>query len=312
MTEESFFLTFHSNKYPICTQFNGIDKCSKQLYKDLVFSSDHTHIVNSDVSDVVFQSLINYMNNGTLPQITKENYLEYLMINEEFQILTEFIKKSEEEFGTDFKCIVQLNDIKINQDNSFLENQISKNLDLYLKQQFNQMKNLPFNCLCNIFNNPERKLEDQELAYQFIKDKSKDDPNLFVLLKSLEGDKLSRDSQIECERERVERFDFCPNNLSILSFKEHQEQLYQSIKSIKEELNSLKISQKQNLEIISNQNQEIVDLKDIVAQLKTSLQDKDSCYLSYFGEKQGNYPYASLHVEANKETKHESKHQFYC
>lgn len=76
--------------------------------------------------------------------------------------------------------------------------------------------------------------------------------------------------------------------------------IYDVIESLQAEVVSLK---KQTEEISSCYKTEIDDLKEIVNQMKSSFQEKESCQLSYFGPKQGNYPYASWHVEANKETR---------
>lgn len=169
MEEKSFILKFQSNDYQIPPRFHGIYQCSPQVYNDLVFSSNHTHIVSSIVKEEIFQSLINFITKGIPPRIKKENFIEYLKINEEFQLLTDFIKKSEEEFGTDFQCLIQLCEISNEQDNSLSETYIARNLDSYLKNYMDEMMKLPVNNLYNIFNNQQRKLNDHELAYQFIK-----------------------------------------------------------------------------------------------------------------------------------------------
>ena len=125
--ERNFIPTF------IPGQFHGIDMCSEQVYNDFAFSPNHTHYVSSNISDEVFQSLVYYMINGIPPQITKDNFVDYLKINDEFNLLKNFIKKTEDEFGVDLKCIIQLSDTKSKQDNKVLEIYIAKNLDYCLQ-----------------------------------------------------------------------------------------------------------------------------------------------------------------------------------
>lgn len=79
-----------------------------------------------------------------------------------------------------------------------------------------------------------------------------------------------------------------------------QVNIYDAIESLQAEVNSLK---KQNEEIIPIYKKEIDDLKELINQMKNEFQEKESCQLTYFGPNQGNYPYACLHAEANKETR---------
>lgn len=337
MSVNKFILERNSIPTIIPGRFHGIDICSEQVYSDFAFTPNHTHYISSEISDEVFQSLVDYMINGIPPQITKENFADYLKINDEFNLFKDFIKKTEDEFGVDLKCIIQLSDTKSKQDNKVLEIYIAKNLDYCLKNYEKDMMKIPINNLYNIFNNSQRKLDDHELAYQFIKEASKLKSDFYILLPFLDGDKLKRDSQIEIENKKNEGLNFLPKNVSVLSLKEHQDDIYAMIHSLQNEMNSLKNSlkqneeimaiqkkeiidlknslqekekmqnemnslkdsQKQNEQIIIDQNKEICELKDIVVHLKNSLQEKDSCYLSYFGEKLGNYPYATFHVKAN-------------
>ena len=106
-----------------------------------------------------------------------------------------------------------------NSDISESEKYISEHLDEYLLKYPNQMYTIPITSLCNIFFSKTRKLDDENLAYKFIKKqlKTDDDTNgqnidhsLFVLLKSLDSNKLNEEAFKDCISKQDEHFGFIP------------------------------------------------------------------------------------------------------
>ena len=131
-------------------------------------------------------------------KLTAEVYSDFNQLTNEFNITKKFITLDQLNPLDKIKYIVECK-IKL-KDKTYFENEISKNLDFYLDKYARELNFLPIESLYNIFYNKDRKLISQEKAYRFITKtliKDNDDKNedsLYILLKSIDGDKLFNES----------------------------------------------------------------------------------------------------------------------
>ena len=171
-----------------------------------------------NVSEEVFQQIIDYLNNNQEPDINNANIVDHIVLKSEFNLFATLIKnKIKKENILDI-----YNDKRIT-DKEEIENKIAENLDFHIKNDQEKMCNINVQSLCNIFRNPGKKLENHEDAYQFIKKVSAKEPKYFILLNYINGAELSQDSQIECIEKQKERFGYCPEMDWIKILKQEQE-----------------------------------------------------------------------------------------
>lgn len=95
------------------------------------------------------------------------------------------------------------------------------------------MCKVPIPSLYNIFYNKNRVLKDHEKAYQFIV--SNNNPNFFILIKSLDSTKLSESILKESISNQDEHFGFIPNN-SFYTLKEEAETLKKENDQLKKQV----------------------------------------------------------------------------
>ena len=163
----TFELLLNYKSFPIQSKFDRLTKVSSNVYNQLIFNNPHQYIIESDVSENVLRSFINYWINEEMPTITIHNFYEYYNLSQEFGLLTEILEKKKEHFGEDLEFYYGL----LKEDNLYQSeyiDQISKNLDEYLGHYGNDMMKLPIHILLNIFNHKERKLTNHNLAYNLI------------------------------------------------------------------------------------------------------------------------------------------------
>lgn len=75
------------------------------------------------------------------------------------------------------------------------------NLDHYLTNHANDMKQIQMDSLCNIFNHQSRNLNDHDLAYHFIIDAAVNDgkKEFFALLQYIDSEKMvSHENRRDC------------------------------------------------------------------------------------------------------------------
>ena len=121
MTSISLIL---NGKPYVIANLRSLNKLKDDLYNTLVLN--HQYQVKSIVSEDVFQSFVDYLVNDTIPDIQKDNFHEYVLLNDEFEILSQIITDKEEELCNEINYV----DILLNypnQDDSYYEERISKN-----------------------------------------------------------------------------------------------------------------------------------------------------------------------------------------
>ena len=200
MEQSTFQLLLNSKQFPIPSQFDRLPKVSSKVYHSLVFDSLHQYYVESNVSEDVFQSFLDYWIKEEVPNISINNFYEYYNLSQEFNLLTDIIRKKKEEFGSDLQFFNGLKEQDKNNCRSDYERQISENLDNYLDQYGTEMMKLPIQTLFNIFNHSQRNFTKHDLAYNLIKIEYKlsNDPNIFILLSALDATKLSQENLEDC------------------------------------------------------------------------------------------------------------------
>lgn len=169
--------------------------------------------VQSHVSNDTFESFLNSWKNDEPPHITDDNFYEYYQLDNEFGIFTDFINQPQFKQFTDLSMLIKSKNYK-NFDRSFIEKKVTSDLNNYLTNSANCLKQVPINSLYNIFNHPDRSSIDHDLAYHFIVDAASDGKECFyVLLESLDSDKMK---SIENQRDSIVNFrkhhNFAPQN----------------------------------------------------------------------------------------------------
>lgn len=182
--------------YGIIGRFKHFNDIKQNISNSLISGSFQYH-VNSDVSEEVFQSFINYLEKDEIPDIQFNNINEYRQLSQEFGILSEKLDQKTKEFG-EFK--VNLNGIQNNQDSSYYEEQIAQKLDYNLEKYRKELMDLPIQTLYRIFNHPNRNLTKHDLAYEVIKHEieKKNNSNIVILLNLLDGSQMSKKNLEEC------------------------------------------------------------------------------------------------------------------
>ena len=190
--QPSFKLILRSKEFQIPSNVKYLRKIPDDIRNSLFFNPNNQYYVQSNVSEEVFQSFVDYWINNTLPDIRKDNISEYLQISQEFNLLKELIDSKMELWG---EYLIHLNGLneRNNKELSLHEEQITKNLDYYLENYGEQVMNKPIQSLFNIFNHKQRNLTKFNIAYELIKIQSRKSNNseVFILLPSLDGTKLN-------------------------------------------------------------------------------------------------------------------------
>lgn len=161
--------------------------------------------VHSNVSIENLELFLNCLvdKNAKIPsnKLTAEVYSDFNQLTNEFNITKKFITLDQLNPLDKINCSETIVECKTKlKDKTYFENEISKNLDFYLDKYAHELYFLPIESLYNIFYNKDRKLISQEKAYRFITKtliKDNDDKNedsLYILLKSIDGDKLFNES----------------------------------------------------------------------------------------------------------------------
>lgn len=231
-------LILNSKEFIIPSNFPRLDDISSTIYQSL--TEDHQYVVQSFVSEEVFQSFIKYLINNDIPNINFHNKFEYHQLSKEFNIMGNLLIKIQKTKESYINVLKLLKD-ETNKDKSSFEEIISQNLDDYLENCGEQLLSLPIQSLCRIFNNKNRQLTKQNLCYQLIKShfEQTNDSNIFVLLLSLDGNRLSKENLEESINLRNDRFGMMPN-LEFSFFDEKEAEIEKVLKKQNEDIQNLK------------------------------------------------------------------------
>lgn len=209
--QHTFQLILKAKTFTIPTIFKHSVDISPDIYNYLIFNSDHSYHVKSNVSEEVFQSFLNYLINDEEPDINLDNINQYYEISQEFNLLQKIISAKIHSFGEYFVNINGL--MQKNTDLSKYEESIAINLDDYIEKYGSSLMQSPIQSLYNIFSHPKRNLNDHNRAYNVITqyfDETKNS-SIFVLLDTLDGSKLTKSNLSEALALRQERMNHMPN-----------------------------------------------------------------------------------------------------
>lgn len=175
--------------------------------------SDHQYQVQSSVPNEIFQSFLDYWENGTIPQIDFSNIWYYYTLKDEFGILSDHLSSPEYQSLFDLAYLTNMNQ-NPNLNKSHIEKRIAHNLDSYLSNQSDKLCRIPINSLYNIFNHPERNLTEYDRAYHFIVDNGRNvDESFFILLGSLDAGKFrDQENKRDAFIGRMNHLGFEPRN----------------------------------------------------------------------------------------------------
>lgn len=268
MEPNSFELLLNYKRFTIPSRFDRLTKVSAKVYNILIFSSPHQYNIESNVSEDVLQSYIKYWTDEDLPEVTISNFYEFYHLNQEFDLLTDFLENKKLEFGKDLQYYYALKESDIHYQSCY-EEIISKNLDEYLERYGAEMMKLPTQTLFNIFNHQQRKLANHNLAYSLIQIEFKRSKNsaIFVLIQCLDASKLSKENFEDSICHRSLHCNFVPEVKS-----DFLESAFQKQKEMENEilqLNKLVSQQKTELsqfilEMKKNHDNEINELKELI------------------------------------------------
>ena len=254
MQNYTYKLLLKNKVYEIPMMFKHIVEIPHKITKALIFNQSHQYQVESNVNDDIFQSFIDYMINDELPDINISNINDFLQLSQEFGLLEDDLKTKIAQLG---EYLVNLNGLHNtnSSDVSFYEEQIAIKLDDYLLKYGQILMDSSIQSLFNIFNHKKRKMTKNDLAYELIIDcfERKNNPDIFILLESIDGSKLSKSHLENAIKFKEKRFNHMPTiQFSYLaSAIESQDKLQSQIDALKAELIQVK-------------NQHEIDIKNLI------------------------------------------------
>ncbi|KAK8875598.1 hypothetical protein M9Y10_005767 [Tritrichomonas musculus] len=273
-------LVHKSKYYEIPCQFKNLPNVNKEIYSKLLFTPSHTYIVKSNVDDSIFQSFINYWVDEKEPKIQLENYYQYYLLSQEFNLMENLLELSKENWNT-YEQNLYILSIPSKIDKSQIEQIVSEDLDEYLEKYGKELMNLSIQTLINIFNNEQRKLTKHNLAYELIVkyyEETKKD-NIFVLLGTLNGHELNEFNFLESIMKKDERYEYIPQiklsyfhdfSLKISNLEKVINNFYQVYEEQSQTIEELKNTIKQNQDTFSK---ELSKMNSLIQQLNDKYQN---------------------------------------
>ena len=161
-----FNIIFQGKNNDIPQNFPKRGEIKKSVFKTLKAMGKYE--IQSNVSEEVFLSFIEYLKGNVEPEINEVNKQEYLKLSKEFEIMGNLITNDEDEKN---ECLDNIKLLKNNliTDKSRIEELISKDLDNYLKICGEMLLESPIQSLFNIFSNKSKNFSDNNLCYNLIK-----------------------------------------------------------------------------------------------------------------------------------------------
>lgn len=192
---------------PFCFKSIGESSIAETLF------GRKEYVVQSDVSESTLKSFLDFWVEKKEQDVNNDNYYEYCLLSQEFQIkfIDDFLKSKEDTFDEYEKNLIKLKDDSLN-DKFLIEQVVSRKLDIYLNKYPKELMSLPIQQLYRLFNNSECKIYNQKQAYQLIISKYQETNNrdIFILLPFLDGNRLNKDILNECFQKKEERNNFLP------------------------------------------------------------------------------------------------------
>lgn len=218
---------FIINNEKVKVELEIFEKLPDEIKNQLLNSGEY--FIQAPVSKSIFDSFCEYIkDNNKTPSINLSNIEDYILLNNELKVLTDYINK--------FK-FVDLSRISLcckeNIDTSETEKHIAQNLDYFLSNYFDEMYNIPIPKLLNIMNHKEKILKNIDKAYEFFQHGLEKNSNYSIFFNLIDALDLSKESINDFISQKDKYFGFQPKlNISF-------------IKGIYDQLKELKFQQEQ-------------------------------------------------------------------
>lgn len=162
---------------------------------DISIISNLKYLIQSSISDEVFDSFIKFLNLESIPEINTKNVTEYSTLSQElkFRDLEMLVEKFIKEKKECDEVIQQLISTEKRENTALLENLIASHLDYYIENHPDLLSSLKLTTLYNIFNSNQRVLHDEGKALLFLMniiEKGKHD--FAILLPSINGENIDQ------------------------------------------------------------------------------------------------------------------------
>lgn len=243
------FIPFHFDR---ATLF----KIGKEDVFNQIIGVNHYYKIKSDVRTETFNNFLIYLKGGPMPTIEESNYLEYMQLSNEFDFMKDKLESDEFRHFLNLSNLINLV-INTKENRPTIERLISLQLDECITNLPNELQNIEINTLFNIFNHPDRVLNDHDKAYRFIIHLGETkDQNYYALLNLLDASKFNEEENLrDSFLKRKERFGLCPVNIEhiITTFDQKIADFEQSIHSLEQRNNELE----QNYQSLEQQKNEL-------------------------------------------------------
>lgn len=187
----TFKLILKSRAFEVPFQFKNISDVSTNIFEQIILDQKHEYYVTSDVNEEILQSFINFWVQGTEPNVNIENYYQYFLLSEEFNLMKDYLTSIKSNWTEYDQNLYNLSDPNIS-DKSILEQKVAQDLDYYIENYSDRLFKLSIQSLYNIFSYKEKKFTKHDRAYELICHRyiESNDRNIFVLLKFIEGQNI--------------------------------------------------------------------------------------------------------------------------
>ncbi|KAK8892734.1 hypothetical protein M9Y10_029975 [Tritrichomonas musculus] len=218
--ENKLTLLLLDTKFTIPFNFNAFPKVSDEIKKSFFFKGGEYYVQSQIRGEVLQEFLDSWVFEREL-QIRIDNIWEFHLLSQEFQLFSDIISNPVHKNVLCLSCLEYLarekNNNDLNIDKLASERHIAQNLDHYIENHSKNIYKIPLTFLYNIFFHKERILYDHEKAYFFIVNFPNDEScfDHFVLLQSLDCNKLKRETVIDSFSKVDEHFGFLPCNSNL-------------------------------------------------------------------------------------------------
>lgn len=196
-----------------------IDKAMLPLMNKVELMNNSKLIIQSKAKLETFKQFIDFIINGKPPDIDKNNISEFISLSNEIgsEMAQTFFTDSMKKIGLKDNL---LDDIIENKkeaiDNFALEKQIAIDLEYYIENHSEKLRQVPITTLYNVFNHKSRHLSNHDNAYEFIINSLKDANELereqfCALINTLDGTKMSEEMINDAFVKKSEHFGYIPD-----------------------------------------------------------------------------------------------------
>lgn len=237
-----------------------------------MFNND-CYKIKTDVRTETFNNFLIYLQGGSMPTIYESNYFEYTQLSNEFGFMKDELESDEFSHFLNLSNLINLV-INTKENRPTVERLISLQLDEFITNLPNELKNVEINTLFNIFNHPDKVLNDHDKAYRFIIHLGEtQDKSFYALLNLIDASKFNEEENLrDSLLKSKERFGICPKNIEhiITTFDQKIADFEQNIHSLEQRNHELE----QNIDNLEQQNHELEQNSQSLEQRNHELEQK--------------------------------------